>query len=115
MTSEAPDVPAPGERSRVVAGEERFREELLRLTAELQPQVARLKTEGAGCGKSYSVIEEDLRQYGSSINGWEYDADSSVRYNMGHMIDVLVSKVKGDTARIQNLQLKLGQLVERGP
>lgn len=61
------------------------------------------------------VIEEDLRQYGSSINGWAYDDDSSVRYNMGHMIDVLVSQVKADAARIQGLLTKLGLLVERGP
>lgn len=61
----------PGERSRVACGEERFREELLRLTAELRPQVARLKTAGAERGEvegsSYSVIEEELRQLREAV------------------------------------------------
>lgn len=61
------------------------------------------------------VIEEDLRQYGSSINGWSYDDDSSVRYNVGHMIDILMEQVKSDTKRVDGLLTKLGLLVERGP
>ena len=61
------------------------------------------------------LIQTMLKEYEGEITGWQYMGRSSLSANARSLIDVLIGQIKSDAARIQNLQLKLGQLVERGP
>ena len=56
-----------------------------------------------------------LMLLGGKVSGWSYDDKLSVEANVTILVDGLIERAKADATRIQNLQLKLGQLVERGP
>lgn len=58
---------------------------------------------------------EAIESAAETISGWELDQSKSFADNIKSMSDTLIAAIKDRDARIQNLQLKLGQLVERGP
>ncbi len=70
----------------------------------------------------YNELKEHHRDAGVTleltsnlIDGWHHAGGDTVAHNIKAMADVLIDAIKKRDARIQRLQLKLGQLVERGP
>ena len=84
-------------------------------TPDLQTQIELLDSKCNDLDCELTNAMNSLSASAEGINGWSYSGKSTVAGNIMDMSDALIAAIKDRDARIQNLQLKLGQLVERGP
>tara|TARA_Y100000310_G_C20621684_1_gene783663 strand:- start:78 stop:302 length:225 start_codon:yes stop_codon:yes gene_type:complete len=65
--------------------------------------------------ETIEIVRASIKSFSDDVSGWEYDDSATVSYNTVTLVDSLIDAIKKRDARIQNLQLMLGQLMERGP
>ncbi len=84
-------------------------------TPDLQTQLEELQVRHNDMKERHRDAGVALELTSNLIEGWHHVAGDTVAGNIKAMADVLIQAIKDRDTRIQNLQLKLGQLVERGP
>ena len=82
-------------------------------TPDLQTQIELLDSECNELKGELNSAADALAFAASSIDGWDYDGGDALAYNIDAMAGVLIDAIKKRDARVQSLQLKLGQAAEK--